>query len=479
MSKELSDIFAGKSVSLLGAGISNMPLAKIASKNAAKLTVRDKKSPAELGANAETLIELGAELITGDDYLTGITEDIVFRSPGIRPDIDGLVEAKKNGSVLTSEMEMFLTHRPCPVYAITGSDGKTTTTTITSLLLEGRNNGHRTFLGGNIGVPLLNQLPDMTADDVAAVELSSFQLMTVDAYIDAAAITNITPNHLNWHTDMDEYIAAKKNILRNVGRAVLNYDNDITREIALEMQKTPVPVTFFSLSPLPEGLLRDIDSAVWLENDVIWADFPESYAGKEAGRREVLSRSEIRLPGLHNTANYMTAIALTYTTVPAEVVHEVAASFGGVAHRLESVAEKDGITYINGSIDSSPTRTAAALSALEGRSIVLIAGGCDKNIPYAPLADAVYSSGVHTIVLTGETAGKIKAALTEHGLYGKRELIITEDPDFDCAVHKAAKAAKNGDTVLLSPASTSFDRFKNFEERGNHFKDLVLNMFNK
>lgn len=472
MSDKLTEIFAGKTVSLLGAGISNMPLAQIASKNAAKLTVRDKKSPEELGENAKKLTEMGAELITGEDYLSGITEDIVFRSPGIRPDLPGLRDAVARGSVLTSEMEMFLTHRPCSVYAVTGSDGKTTTTTITSILLSGRNDGHKTFLGGNIGTPLLNRMPWMSEGDAAAVELSSFQLMTADAYIDAAAITNITPNHLNWHTDMDEYIRAKKNILRNVGRAVLNYDNDITREIALEMQKTSVPVTFFSLSPLPDGLLREIDSAVWLENDIIYADFPKSYAGKPAGKREVLRRSEIRLPGLHNTANFMTAIALTYDCVPAKTVHE-AASFGGVEHRLEFVGEKDGVTYINGSIDSSPTRTAAALSALEGRSIVLMAGGCDKNIPYAPLADAVYSSGVHTVVLTGETAPKIKAALVEHELYGKRELNIIENPDFDGAFTDAASAAKKGDTVILSPASTSFDRFKNFEERGNHFKELV------
>ena len=474
MSDKLTEIFAGKTVSLLGAGISNMPLAAIASKNAVKLTVRDKKSPEEMGENARRLTEMGAELITGDDYLDHITEDIVFRSPGIRPDLPGLTEAVSRGSVLTSEMEMFLTHRPCAVYAVTGSDGKTTTTTITALLLHGRIHHTNTFLGGNIGAPLLDRMDQMQKGDAAAVELSSFQLMTVDAYIDAAAITNISPNHLNWHTDMDEYIRAKKNILKNVGRAVLNYDNDITREIALEMQKTSVPVTFFSLSPLPEGLLRDIDSAVWLEGDIIYADFPRSCAGKPAGKREVLRRSEIRLPGLHNTANFMTAVALTYDCVPDETVHNTAKIFGGVEHRLEFVGEKDGVTFINGSIDSSPTRTAAALSALEGRSIVLIAGGCDKNIPYAPLADAVYSSGVHTVVLTGETAPKIKAALTEHEMYGRRELRIIENSDFDGAFYDAAAAAKTGDTVILSPASTSFDRFKNFEERGNHFRKLAV-----
>ena len=193
----LDDLFRGKSVSLLGAGVSNMPLAAAAAPSAAKLTVRDKKSPEELGESAEKLRELGAELITGDAYLGNIREDLVFRSPGIRPDLPELTDAVAHGSVLTSEMELFLSLEPCPVYAITGSDGKTTTTTITSLLLEAGLGKEHVFLGGNIGEPLLHRYPKITSDDVAAVELSSFQLMTVDAPVEVAAITNMSPNHLN------------------------------------------------------------------------------------------------------------------------------------------------------------------------------------------------------------------------------------------------------------------------------------------
>lgn len=476
MAYTLDDIFAGKTVSLLGAGISNMPLAEVAAKSAAKLTVRDKKSPAELGENAEKLISLGAELITGDDYLAGITEDLVFRSPGIRPDLPELTEAVKNGSKLTSEMELFLSLHPCPVYAITGSDGKTTTTTLTSLLLKAGISGE-VFLGGNIGEPLLHRYPRMKPDDAVAVELSSFQLMTADAAltadapIDVAAITNIEPNHLNWHTSMDEYIWAKRRILTHCGRAVLNYDNAATRKIGEEMQKTTdTPVTFFSLSPLPDGVLRAIDSAAWLEDGVIYTYFPED------GKREMIRKTDIRLPGMHNVANYITAIAVTYGKVEPEAIADVARTFGGVEHRLEFVREVGGVSYINGSIDSSPTRTAAALSAVADRPVVLIAGGYDKNIPYEPLADAVYASSVHTIVLTGATAGKIKAALMNHELCGKRELTILENPSFDGAVHDAAAAARAGDTVLLSPASASFDQFKNFEVRGNRFKELVRKM---
>jgi len=468
MKTSLKEYFSGKTVSLLGAGISNMPLAEMLAPWCKKLTVRDKKSVQELGENGKKLISLGAELITGEDYLSGIDEDIVFRSPGIRPDIPELEAARACGSVVTSEMEMFLSLHPCPTFAVTGSDGKSTTTTITSKLLSPVG---KTILGGNIGEPLLYRYHQIEADDAVAVELSSFQLMTIDAPIDVAAITNITPNHLNWHTGMDEYIAAKRKILDHADRAVLNYDNDVTREIATELQKTSTPVTFFSLSPLPSGLLRDIDSAAWLENDVIYSLFPGE------GKIEIMKRADIKLPGIHNVANYMTAIALTHGHTSVEKIREVARTFGGVEHRLEFVRVLDGVTYINGSIDSSPTRTAAALSAIADRPVVLIAGGYDKNIPYEPLADAIFSSSVHTVVLTGATAEKIYAAITTHKDYEKHagSLTIVKNADFDGAINDARSAAKAGDTVILSPASASFDRFPNFEVRGRRFKDIVNN----
>lgn len=466
MKTSLKEYFVGKSVSLLGAGISNMPLAEMLAPWCERLTVRDKKSIAELGDNGQKLISLGAELITGEDYLCGIDEDMVFRSPGIRPDIPELEAARERGSTITSEMEMFLSLHPCPTFAITGSDGKSTTTTITSKLLEPAG---KTILGGNIGEPLLYRYGNINADDAVAVELSSFQLMTIDAPLDAAAITNITPNHLNWHTGMEEYIAAKRKILDHADRAVLNFDNDVTLDIAKEMQKTDTPVTFFSLSPIPTELLREIDSAVWLEDGVIYSIFPGE------GKTEIMKRADIKLPGIHNVANYMTAIALTHGHTSLERIREVARTFGGVEHRLEFVRVLDGVTYINGSIDSSPTRTAAALSAIADRPVVLIAGGYDKNIPYEPLADAIFSSSVHTVVLTGATAEKIYDAITKHADYGKHRdtLKIIRNADFEGAVNDARDAAKAGDTVILSPASASFDSFPNFEVRGRRFKDIV------
>lgn len=466
--------FRGKRISLLGAGVSNMPLAAMAAPWARELTVRDKKSPAELGEAAEKLLAMGARLITGEDYLRGIDEDLVFRSPGIRPDLPELNEARARGSLVTSEMELFLNEKPCPVYAVTGSDGKTTTTTLTSLLLDSPLLRGRVFLGGNIGEPLLYRIDAVSPDDVCAVELSSFQLMTVDAPVKAAAVTNITPNHLNWHTGMEEYTEAKANILKHCGRAVLNYDNDITRALAGRL-KEDTPVFWFSLNPLPQDALRAGDGAIWLDGDAIFSDFPDE------GGKKIMTRGDIRLPGLHNTANYMTAIALTHGATTDERILEVARTFGGVEHRLEFVRELGGVTFINGSIDSSPTRTAAALSALAGRPVVLIAGGYDKHIPYEPLAEAVLApeSTVRAMVLTGDTAGKIRAAMEAHPRFDeavRNGFRLAENPDFDGAVSDAASLALPGDTVILSPASASFDHFKNFEERGRHFKELVRGM---
>lgn len=471
MKTSLDELFRNKTVSLLGAGVSNMPLAEIVAKSAAHLTVRDKKSEEELGENATRLRSLGAELITGDDYLNGISEDIVFRSPGIRPDLPELLCAVKNGSTLTSEMELFLSLEPCPVYAVTGSDGKTTTTTITSLLLEAGLGKEHVFLGGNIGEPLLHRYPRISENDAVAVELSSFQLMTIDSPVEVAAITNITPNHLNWHTDMDEYVRAKTRLLKKCGRAVLNYDNDLTGAAAIELQTTDTPVTLFSLSPIPEGTLRDIDSAVWLDGATVYSRFPNE------GVRVVMKRDDIRLPGLHNIANFMTAVAITHGKVSYEGVREIARTFGGVEHRLEFVRELDGVTYINGSIDSSPTRTAAALSALTDRPVVLIVGGSDKNLDYAPFAKTVFSSTVHTLVLTGATMEKVYAAITNDPEYSsarERGLRLIREPSFDEAVRAARAAARDGDTVILSPAAASFDAFPNFAVRGRHFKELVL-----
>lgn len=467
MTTTLRDIFEGKSVSLIGAGVSNTPLAEKLAPICSKLTVRDRKTAEELGESAGAFTEAGAELITGPGYLSDLNEDLILRSPGIRPDIPEFLEAGKAGSVVTSEIELFLALHPCRVFAVTGSDGKTTTTTITSKLLAPAG---RVLLGGNIGSPLLYRLDSISEDDLLAVELSSFQLMTMDAYFEAAAITNITPNHLNWHTGMDEYIRAKRRILDHSKNSVLNYDNPETRKIAEELQAACRPVILFSLGPIPDSALDSRDGRIWFDGDSVRSAF----SGED--ERILLSRQDIKLPGLHNIANYMTAIALTRGYSDEDTIRHTAGNFGGVEHRLEFVRELDGVTYINGSIDSSPTRTAAALSAISDRPVVLIAGGYDKNIPYEPLAESIFSSTVRRLVLVGATAAKIEKAVTEHPSYEEKSAQgfgYTVCSTFEDAVLTARKLAVPGDTVILSPASASFDMFRNFEERGRRFKELV------
>ncbi|MBR3424162.1 MAG: UDP-N-acetylmuramoyl-L-alanine--D-glutamate ligase [Clostridia bacterium] len=466
--------FAGKTVALIGAGVSNMPLVPFFVSRGAAVTVRDSKSEETMGEKAEKIKGYGAKLIAGDGYLDVLCEDIIVRSPGIRPDIPEFRTAVANGSTLTSEMELFLSHTKCKVWAVTGSDGKSTTTTVLSKLLEG--GAGKTYLGGNIGSPLCHLYPEMTEDDRAAVELSSFQLMTIDAEFEAAIVTNVTPNHLNWHTGMDEYIAAKERILRRAKRAVLNAGNKVTREMG---KRCSCPVTWFSREPIRDGILRDGDSAIYLDGGVI--------VKREKGekRTPVLALTDILLPGLHNAENYMAAIAAAGDAADARTIAKVASSFPGVEHRLEFVREKDGVRFYNGSIDSSPTRTDAALSALCGsapdRPITVILGGYDKKIPFEPLADAVLGRGlVVRAVLNGATAGAIEDALRRHPLFEKRvrdgSFEIQRVPSFESAVLTAAREAKAGETVILSPACASFDQFENFEERGKRFKEIVTGL---
>ncbi len=433
---EYLDSLRGKRIAVLGMGISNAPLVALLVKHGLDVTVRDKKElpPME-----------GVNCVSGQNYLKDLTEDVVFRTPGLRPDLIPLQE----GAELTSEMEVFFRLCPCPIFAVTGSDGKTTTATIISELLKAA--GKRVWLGGNIGRPLLDQVDEMQPEDCAVVELSSFQLMSMSLSAATAVVTNVQPNHLDWHRDMGEYANAKKNVFLHQGPQgllVLNADDPVSSAFAAE---APGKVRFFSRRmEQPQGC--------WFDGETVW------FEGEP-----VLRREEIRIPGLHNIENYMAAFCAVYPLVGKEVCRRVAAEFGGVEHRLELVREKDGVRYINDSIASSPSRTVAGLRALAGQSIVLIAGGYDKHIPYTPLGEEIPGK-VRVLVLTGPTGPKIKEAVLEAG--GETPLIL-EEAGFRDAVLAAARAAKPGDTVLLSPASASFDAFKNFEERGETFKRIV------
>ena len=468
--KELLSNIGGMTVTLLGAGVSNTPLVRFLCERGAKVTVRDKKP--DLGERAEAFQDAGASLILGDAYLDNIDEDVIFRSPGFRPDTPEIAEAVGRGAILTSEIKLFLECCPCPVYAITGSDGKSTTTTVTSLILAKAFEGtdRTAFLGGNIGEPLLHRIDQIRPDDAVAVELSSFQLMDVDAPVEAAVITNVTPNHLNWHTGMDEYIEAKSRILRRARRAVLNYGNDVTRKLGEEL---PIPVTFFSREAIPVDTLAAKDGAVFIEGGAIVRYGAANSEGVRE-RTEIMALGDIVLPGLHNAENYMAAAAAAWDAIAPADVREVASTFGGVRHRLQLVAEKGGVKFYNSSIDSSPTRTAAALDALADRSLVVICGGYDKKIPYEPLAEAIYAHpGVRAVVTNGQTGPKIAELLRAHPKFADGALTLVEEPKFDDAVRRAAEIAREGDCVLLSPASASFDQFENFEKRGERFAEVV------
>ncbi|MBE6654426.1 MAG: UDP-N-acetylmuramoyl-L-alanine--D-glutamate ligase [Ruminococcaceae bacterium] len=454
--KDFSDYINGKKVALIGAGVSNMAAVDLLISMGAHLSVRDKQKDEE---KAQALLNKGVRVFFGDDYLDGIYEDVLFRSPGIRPDVPELAAASHRGALLTSEMEVFLSICPAKVYAVTGSDGKTTTTTLVSKMLEAeykkRGKG-KVYLGGNIGTPLLPYVTEMTEEDAAVVELSSFQLFTMGAHIDSAVVTNITPNHLNWHVDMDEYIEAKAKIFEkqtDKDRLVLNAENDITLSFA---SRTKGKVTLFSSKKAithTRGIYLDGD-------DIVYFD------GKE--KTPVMTRSDIKIPGIHNVENYMAACACVWGEVSVETMKELAQTFGGVAHRIELVAEKNGVKYYNSSIDTSPTRTAAALCAFSEKLIVIV-GGYDKHIPLEPLAPLL-SQHAKFISATGATGEKIMNIMLDAG-YPCDKIVYTKD--FDGAFAAAVSAAKGGDTVILSPACASFDAFKNFEKRGEYFKELV------
>ena len=463
-------IRTGKSA-VVGLGKSNLPLIDFLLSNGARVVARDKKTRESLGELGNELEAKGVTLITGEGYLDHLEEDIIFRTPGLRPDLPAFVEALARGARLTSEMELFLELCPATVIGITGSDGKTTTTTVTGLLLEAacQKRGYgKAWVGGNIGQPLLPFVGQMSENDFAVVELSSFQLQTMRRSAHRAAITNVTPNHLNWHTDMAEYTDAKTNIYRHTPcqALILNAENEITQTLGRSCEQ---PVCWFSsvrTTPADfEGLCRPQDSAVYLADGYVTL-----WDGKIAS--PLLKREEILLPGKHNLENYMTAIALCREWLTPDVIGEVASSFLGVRHRLERVRVLDGVTYYNSSIDSTPTRTAAALSALSPVRPIVICGGYDKQIPFAPLANTLYKHA-KAVVLTGATADAILEALSSHSDADQNALPIYREPDFQGAVELAHRLAASGDTVLLSPACASFDAFCNFEERGDRFCAIV------
>ncbi len=462
--QNVNDFYAkikGKKVAFIGIGVSHEELIVRCAKEGALVTLCDKRSEKDI-PQAEILRSLGVNLHTGEGYLSGIDADIIFRTPGMYYYHPALCEYRRHGVFVTSEMELFFELCPCKIYAITGSDGKTTTSNIIARMLK--ESGRKVHLGGNLGRALLPICDSISPADAAVVELSSFQLISMRQSPDVAVITNVAPNHLDVHKDMQEYIDAKRNIYMHqngFSRLVLNYDNQITRSMESDARGE---VLWFSYK----------NEAAFYSNRCLSGAFLDSdgyiFIKDKNCIHKLFHKSEIKIPGEHNVENYLTAIAAVGGEVSFEVIKSVAQSFGGVEHRIELVRQLDGVRYYNDSIASSPTRTIAGLNAFPDK-VILIAGGYDKNIPYDPLAPIIKEKA-KLLVTMGATADKIEAALKDD----ESSLPIPETvrvKNMDEAVALCRKRAQNGDIVLMSPASASFDMYKNFEARGRHFKELV------
>lgn len=445
---EFEKIIKGKKADVLGIGVSNLPLIDFLVGCGAEVCARDKKTADRFPDTARELEKKGVRTVLGPDYLSGLDGDYIFRSPGLRPDVPEILDAVARGAVLTSEMELFFELCPARTVGVTGSDGKTTTTTIISLLLKEA--GYKVYCGGNIGTPLLPFVREMTKEDFAVLELSSFQLMTMKRSAGISVLTNLSPNHLDWHRDMDEYVAAKTNIFSHVGNKILVLNRDDERSMALSLPAGRQIRLFSSETVLTEGTFEK-DGDVYLDGEPI------------------LKKEEVLLPGRHNKQNYMAAYSAVRDFVGTDVLKKVASTFGGVEHRLEFVREYRGIRIYNSSIDSSPSRTAAALSCFD-RKVVVICGGYDKHIPFEPLAKALCRHA-KTVVLTGATAGAIKEAIDVFPSEEKPRIL--HGAAFSEAVRTAVDACSPGDVLLLSPGCASFDAFPNFMVRGETFKSLV------
>ncbi len=439
----------GKRILVMGLGVSNRPVVRMLLRYGCDVTGCDKTPREQFDDELRELEALGCKMKVGEGYLDSLSADIVFRTPGMHPNIPALKALRENGAEITSEMEVFFELCNCTIFAVTGSDGKTTTTTLISEMLKA--SGKKVWLGGNIGTPLLPLIDQIQPTDYAVVELSSFQLMDMHESPHIAVVTNLAPNHLDIHKDMEEYIQAKVNLFRYQNKddiLIVNADNAITSAFTGNGA-----TRYFSYS-------GKVKTGTYLEGDTIYRN-----------GTPVLNKKEIVIPGEHNVENYMTAILAVDGFVEDETIRQVARTFGGVEHRIEFIREKDGVRFYNDSIASSPTRTIAGLKSFPEK-VLLIAGGYDKKIPYDVLGPHIVEH-VERLYLCGATGPKIREAVENAPNYRPGYPEIIECKDLQDATYKSAADAESGDVVLMSPASASFDQFKNFEVRGNYFKALV------
>ncbi len=385
------------------------------------------------------------------DFPAAFAEEVLVRSPVIRPDVPPILRAVANGATLTDEIALFMEQTRATVIGVTGSDGKTTTANLTARILEGA--GHRVFLGGNNGTPLLPRAHEMRAGDFAVLELSSFQLMTQQKTPTVAIVTNITPNHLNWHVDMAEYVAAKSHIYGRDTRLVVNAQNDATRQMGVSHENTVFFARDKALLPLGRMHAYPDGDAIVLVGEGSACRYP--------------CLDAFSLKGAHNLENLLAALAATAPFIDSLAPRRALADFRGVAHRLQYVDTVSGIAYYNSSIDTSPSRTAAALSVFEKPPVVIV-GGRGKGISLAPLAEAL-ALRAKAVALYGEVAEELAPLLEGRLSYALHH-------DFAKAFDAAVGMADVGDTVLLSPGATAFDQFVDFEARGEAFCRLVAKL---
>lgn len=454
------DEIKGRRIAVIGIGVSHTDLITRFQERGAKVVACDKRDRERIGtALCENFEAMGVELRLGEDYLEGLSADMVLRTPGMYFYHPVLQDLRRDGVIVTSEMELFFDLCPCKTIAVTGSDGKTTTTTLIAEMLK--ETGHRVHLGGNIGRPLMPLLADIRPNDYAVVELSSFQLISMRESPDIAVITNIAPNHLDVHKDMEEYVNAKRNILLHqhaFSRSVFGVDNALAA--SLEGDARGQIMEFSVNHPVRTGAYLGEDGII--------------YMAVNGQAEKVMRREDIRLPGIHNVQNYLAAISAVWGHADLDAIRNVASEFGGVEHRIELVREKNGVKWYNDSIATSPTRAMAGLDSFQ-QKIILLAGGYDKHIPYEPLVPKLMEK-VKILILSGPTGPKIEEALKSYEGYDPSKIEILHVKDLEEGVGRANDLAQPGDIVSLSPASASFDAYPNFEARGRHFKDLVKSL---
>lgn len=455
---EFNNYIREKRVAVLGIGVSHIPLIDYLYKHSANVTLFDKNEAIDKNI-INKINDYGMKLSLGENYLEKLNNfDIIFRSPSIRPDTPEIIKEQERGAILTSEVELVVEICPGTVIGVTGSDGKTTTSSLIYEILK--QNNKKCYLGGNIGVPLFTKLDEMDEDCYVVLELSSFQLMTMEVSPEISVITNITPNHLDIHKSYNEYIEAKSNIFKYQDKKsilVLNYDNEITRSFANEANGNVV--YFSSKEKLDNGIIVD-DGIIKIAEDGL--------------RRHILNTKNIHLKGIHNYENICAAIGVTKSVLEIEKQVKPISEFRGVEHRLEYVRKINEIKWYNDSIGTSPTRTIAGLNSFNEK-IVLIAGGYDKHLDYEPLAKPIVEK-VSSLILLGQTANKIESVVRDELKNQNTNMPIYKVSSLEEAIIMAKQVAKLGEIVLFSPASASFDMFKDFAERGNKFKKIVQEM---